>query len=245
MNAAKKMCLVCMDRTGSNMISSRLNTHPEIQFYNEVFHRQYVIFQDDRVNGDIDFVSRRDRNPEAFVGQIWAGAFESEPTRSATNGYGFKIFVNHNARALRFITNSDAKIIFLRRRNPLLRYSSFKIASVTGEWKSTKDKKSNKKVAFQPTEFRAYYQNYESLETLYEMTLTRWNRPYFQVYYEDIIKREEVWNDLVGYLGYAPADFKQSSLVRQNSSDVLGRFSNPEVVEEFVAKLGAYDWLTE
>ena len=44
---------------------------------------------------------------------------------------------------------------------------------------------------------------------------------------------------------YAPEEFAESRLVKQNSSDILERFTNPEAVREFVASVGRYDWLKE
>lgn len=235
-----------MDRTGSNMITSRLNTHPRIEFYNELFHREYVIFQDKRVSGDPEVVARRDRDPSSFISQVWNGAYEPKEKREQLEAVGFKLFLNHNAEALRYVTNSDSKIVLLRRRNALSRFSSFKIAAQTGKWKATSSKGVKRSlVDFRETEFRAYHQNYLSLETLYEMVLNRWNRPYFSVWYEDFISSSEVWNDLVRFVGFEPNDFGDSPLIKQNSSDILSRFSNPDDVKKFVAKVDRYDWLKE
>lgn len=249
----KKLCLVCMDRTGSNMLSSRLNTHPEIIFYNEIFHRQYIIFHDDRVSSAENNIFERDNYPAAFVERVWSGGFEPKEVREKTSAIGFKIFLNHNSHALRHITNADSKIIFLRRRNALSRFSSFKIAQKTGEWKKFEDSKSSlkkdkaetKKVHFYPAEFRAYYQNYMSLETLYEMTLTRWARPFFNVYYEDLISQPQVWQDIAGFLDYNLQDFGETPLKKQNTKNILERFSNPDDVRLFIEMSGHYDWLTE
>lgn len=235
-----------MDRTGSNLISSRLDTHKNIVFYNELFHRQYAIFHDDRVASGAELIARRDRSPAAFVSSIWNGEYEPKEKRDDIHGIGFKIFLNHNAEALRYIINSNAKIIFLRRRNAFARFSSFKIAAATNEWKSTGSKENKSfKVDFRPEEFRAYMQNYLSLETLFEMTLTRWNRNYFDAWYEDITSQPVAWEKMVNYLGFDPKDFSESSLVKQNTSNVLSRFSNPEAVEKFAADINRYDWLSE
>ncbi|PID95761.1 MAG: hypothetical protein CSA85_00715 [Alphaproteobacteria bacterium] len=243
----KKMCLICMDRTGSNMISSRLNTHPRIRFYNELFHRQYVIFQDDRVNGSVEMVSKRDRDPAAFISQVWSGGYEPSEDLENIDGIGFKLFINHNAEALRYVVNTNAKLIFLRRRNPLLRFSSFKIAVRTGEWKRNEANgeapAKKAKVKFHAPEFRAYMNNFQTLETLLEMTLNRWNRKYFNVWYEDFVQQDIVWKNLVRYLGYDVADFGESPLLKQNTDDVAARFSNPDDVREYVEQMKRYDWL--
>lgn len=242
----RKMCLLCMDRTGSNMISSRLNTHPEIVFYNEIFHRQYIIFQDDRVVGDKGAVARRDKDPAAFVSRVWNGECEPADKRAGLTGVGFKLFLSHNADALRYVVNSDAALVWLRRRNPLSRFSSFKIAAATNEWKLTNGGPAKKAtVPFHAAEFRAYVENYRSLEALAEMVMNRWNRAHFPIWYEDFVRSPQVWDDMVGFLGYDPAAFGQSPLRKQNSSDLLERFSNPEAVQEYVASVGRYDWLTE
>lgn len=244
--AIQKICLVCMDRTGSNMISSRLDTHPNLIFYNEVFHRQYIIFHDQRVAANADQIAARDRDPASFISRLWSGSYEPAETRGSIRGIGFKLFLNHNADALRHVINSDAKIIFLQRRNPLARYSSFRIAAVTGEWKTKNAAKGKtQNVPFRADEFRSYVQNYLSLETLFKMTLTRWGREHFSFFYEDFMASPQVWDDLVAYLGFSPENFSQSPLVKQNSKDILKRFNNPDDVRKFVAAVGHYEWLTE
>jgi LPS sulfotransferase NodH len=248
----QKVCLVCMDRTGSNMLSSRLNTHQSIRFYNEVFHRQYVIFADDRMNGSNEMIARRDTAPAAFISQMWNGGFEPEATRDQIRSIGFKLFLNHNADALRYVINSDCKLIFLRRRNALSRFSSFKIAAASGAWKVKKsDVEANKGVPkktlvnFNATEFRAYMQNYLSLEMMFEMLLNRWNRNCFNIWYEDLVTQPRVWDDLVVSLGYKPTEFGETSLIKQNNRDILARFSNPQDVSDYVASINRYEWLTE
>lgn len=244
-NKFEKICLICMDRTGSNMVSQRLNTHPEVIFYNEVFHRQHVIFHDNRLNGDQSLLAARDTKPAAFVSQMWAGAYEAKEALQGVRSIGFKLFLNHNAEALKYVVNSDAKLIFLRRRNPLSRFSSFKIATATGEWKSTVMSKPKKTVQFHAAEFRAYIQNFTSLETLFEMVANRWNRPFFDLWYEDLVKQPQVWNDMCKYIGYPGDEFGASPIVKQNSSDVLSRFSNPDDVRDYVSQVGKYEWLSE
>lgn len=245
MTNIQKLCLVCMDRTGSNMISDRLNTHPAITFYNEVFHRHYIIFNDNRMAENPELIARRDRNPSAFVSQLWSGDYEPADDRPSIKAIGFKLFLNHNAEALKYVTNSDAKIVFLRRRNALCRFSSFKIATETKVWKTSEKSSKAHKILFNADEFRAYMQNYLSLETMYEMVLNRWNRAYIPIWYEDIVRNVGAWKHLTDYLGFDIDDFGESPLVKQNSSDVLSRFRNPQLVEEYARKIGKAEWLTE
>ena len=191
-------------------------------------------------------IARRDRDPAAFISSIWRGEFEPKAQQENLRGVGFKLFLNHNAEALRYIINSDARIVFLRRRNALARYSSFKIAGASGEWKSTeKTPKQKLTVNFYPAEFRAYVQNFLSLESMFAMVMNRWNRNYFDAWYEDISSRSEVWDQMVRHLGYEPEEFGQTALVKQNTSDVLARFSNPDEVTQFMVDIDRRDWLTE
>lgn len=241
----QKACLLSMDRTGSNMLSDRLNSHPEICFYNELFHRQYAIFDDTRVNSDDDLLASRDKHPSSFISRAWAGEFEPEECREGLKMIGFKLFLNHNGEALAHVIRSDAKIVFLRRRNALARFTSFKIASKTNQWKSKIGLSNRATFKFIAPEFRAYMQNFLALEALTEMTLTRWNRSYVNIWYEDIVKIPQVWEDLTKHLGFNADDFKEASLVKQNSSDILSRVSNPEDLKRFVSQIDRYDWLAD
>lgn len=245
--APQKLCLLCMDRTGSNFLSSMLETHPKIKFYNEVFHRQYIIFADDRVVANPKMLTRRDRAPEAFVSQLWNGEFEPKEARGNYDAFGFKLFLNHNARALKHVINSDAKIILLKRRNHLARFSSFKIAAKTGVWKSSEGQKAPQitKLAFNENEFRAYIETFRNLEMMFEMIAQRWNRDYLSVEYEDFFAQKDVRENMVRYIGFDSDMLTMPSLQKQNTKDVVSRFSNRDEVMTYLHNTGNESWAQE
>lgn len=238
----KNFSLICMERTGSNFISEYLDSSKELRVYNELFHRSMIIFDDGRISESPQLLSNRDQNPEAFLSRVWNGEFESEELRKQYSGFGFKIFLNHNARALKYIVNRGNKIVYLTRRSALSRFSSFKIAEKTGEWKTRKGqdakKKKIEKIEFFPSEFRAYYQNYRTLETLFEMTLTRWNVSYHPIVYEDFFSQEVARKGIAEYLQIDSSSLKEPDLKQQNTADTIDRFSNPEEVVKFMTENG-------
>ncbi len=144
-----KFIILGTGRTGSNMLVSALNTHPNGIVYGEIFNntrynrigfnnknRPYISFRKAlkiRVNNPISFL-------EDYIFRIF-------PAKTAA--VGFKLFYWHchedNWRCIWDYMNSmqGLKIIHIKRRNMLKTFLSLKIAQRTKQWSQIKEK--NKK----------------------------------------------------------------------------------------------------
>lgn len=133
-----KFILLSKPRSGSTLVVSSLNSHPNIVCYGETFlenecHFDYFPFFP--ANNDQSILYLRDKNPikflKAFIYRKYLPNFTS---------VGFKLFYFQNFTEIypslgKFILkNKDIHIIHLIRRNSLKCLISHKIAELTNQW---------------------------------------------------------------------------------------------------------------
>jgi hypothetical protein len=125
-----RFVILAAPRTGSNLLCTLLNSHPEILCHHEIFNPQGIFtalgFHDD----SIDRVSlrQRDRDPILFLDRIWQ-------TRQGHGCIGFKSTRGQNEVVLKeMLEDPNVKKIVLRRLNRIKTYVSEKIAQATQQW---------------------------------------------------------------------------------------------------------------
>jgi riboflavin biosynthesis pyrimidine reductase/LPS sulfotransferase NodH len=129
---AVRFAIIAAPRTGSNMLCTMLNAHPEILCHHEIFNPAGIHYALDHRGGqfDIGSAAERDRYPETFLRKV----FEH---RCGRNAVGFKINRGQNEAAFRHVlTDGGIKKIILRRRNQVKTFVSELIAERTGQWES-------------------------------------------------------------------------------------------------------------
>ena len=145
----------------------------------------------------------------------------------------FKLFWYHNKRIMRHVIADDRyRIIALVRRNKLEQYSSRKIAMKTGQWALLGRKSKQTRVDFNLAEFQRYLRQMKAGEA--NMVEMLRQREHFFLYYEEVAERigelaEWLKLDTDSLLADGP-----KVLQKQNSTNVLERFSNPDTVRELL-----------
>lgn len=117
-------------RTGSTLLSSSLDLHPEIRCYGEVFH------PDDFDDNQLDQTDRHQLNGRAVIRHIFGDPDE----QGRAVGFRAMIFLplssalqwNDAWQALGDV--DDLKVIHLSRRNRLAQYASMLVAEQTRTW---------------------------------------------------------------------------------------------------------------
>ena len=114
-------------RTGSNFLESNLNSFDGLTCYGEAYNPHFIGYPS---KNDLLGVTQamRDADPLCVINKII----------EKTDGLpGFRLFHNHDARAIDHCIPDPkcAKIILTR--NPLESYVSWKIAQQTNQWKLT------------------------------------------------------------------------------------------------------------
>ncbi len=126
----RKFVILAVPRTGSNLLCTLLNSHPEILCHHEVFNPDGIFTAVTHRDRDLGLgtVCERDAAPLEFLEKVWA-------TGQGYGCVGFKWTRRQNENVLAAVVQ-DAGIrkIVLRRRNRIKTYVSDKIAQQTQQW---------------------------------------------------------------------------------------------------------------
>lgn len=213
----RKAVIICHARTGSNMLISLLNSHPNALFGGELF----------------DFLKDRTSN------SIWSNHFRKYP--KSVKVLGFKLFYAHPFDGERdvwdYIKNDKSiLIIHLGRKNLFRSYVSFQIAEKTKKWHesiNTKDLPNDKKVSINIDGFYEYFdaieQQIKSVQEQFSNT-----HKYIEITYEDLlVDRQSVVDRLIALMGIAK--FKVTTkMIRQNAEPLHQLVTNfEEVTKKF------------
>jgi riboflavin biosynthesis pyrimidine reductase/LPS sulfotransferase NodH len=126
-----RFVVIAAPRTGSNMLCSLLNKHPEILCHHEIFNPEGIHYALDHRAGEIDLGTSRDRDrqPENFLDRMWEH-------RCGRPVVGFKLNRGQNEILGKVLEDRGVRKIILTRRNRVRAFVSEMIARQTGEWET-------------------------------------------------------------------------------------------------------------
>ena len=247
-----RFVVIAATRTGSSHFISLLGGHPDVLVNGNVFDARdenalYVFWPGNEPTRDLkrELIALRRADPEAFLEEIFSTNFGRAHT-------GFKIFEDENNDILdRLLDDPVIGKIVLYRRNVLARFSSALIARETKKYSRREWQKvgESPKVAFAERAFVKYQRKYVKF---YEAIVDRLNesgQAFYFLNYEDINEPRCMLN-VINFIG---ADCRKEmsrsaqarQLVKQNSPDILSRFSNPGDVVSFLEKHDLLHWMHE
>jgi hypothetical protein len=243
-----RFAVIASSRTGSSAFTESLNRRPDILCNGEIFHPQQVKVrwskQELTLKVHKELLELRERDPNAFLERIYA-------TNYGRVHVGFKIFGKHNPAVLKkLVKDRGVKKIVQFRRNVLAKYSSMQLAAATGEWGRTgptteKTGGTKEKVLFDPQHFWAFCQEYLKFYRDILQELEETNQGYHFINYEEI-NNPEFFRAAVRFIGGDTTNIKlATTMVKQNSTHILSRFSNPNDVREFLKANGLLHWSHE
>lgn len=126
----RRFVILAVPRTGSNLLCTLLNSHPQILCHHEVFNPQGV-FTALGYRGDgltLESLQQRDNDPLGFLQRVWQTGLED-------GCVGFKWTRGQNQDVLNnVVEDGSIKKIVLRRRNRIKTYVSELIAQETQQW---------------------------------------------------------------------------------------------------------------
>lgn len=196
---AVRFAIVAAPRTGSNMLCTMLNAHPEILCHHEIFNPAGIHYALDHRDGQFELgsMAERDRYPTAFLRRV----FEH---RCGRNAVGFKINRGQNEIAFhQVLTDAGIRKIILRRRNRVKTFVSELIAERTGQWESyefSDFSQPSPAVEIDVTKLREYLaatgDYYAGIENLLHST----DQEVLHVAYEDLNSTGEQWR-ILDFLG--------------------------------------------
>jgi LPS sulfotransferase NodH len=242
---AVRFVMIGSERTGTNLLSGLLDSHPDCTVGNEVFNRFYEdpreipwdIFGDDE---RIRLNKIRSTNAFDFVNALYEGAFD--------RGYkvaGFKFMYGHAVEHAdvrdRLLEDPDVKIIHVRRRNLFRRLVSERQALVSGVWAQDANTPKTAVPAVQIPinemiwDFTEKERNIQFYNNVFE------NRNnVIEVHYEDISTRpQSVANRVARFLGLSVRDNLEIRFRKTGAESMRNAVSNHG---DLKARLGT--WLS-
>ncbi len=210
-------------RTGSNLLEANLNAFQSFECHGEAFNPAFIGYPNRTEILGITQATR-EADPARLIDTI--------KTRSAGMG-GFRLFHNHDARALDICLTDPrcAKIILTR--NPAESYVSWKIAQETGQWKLTNVKRrKDAKAHFDPVEFDRHIAALQSFQVDVLNRLQKSGQTAFYISYEDL-NDLDIINGIARYLG---------SDERLEALDSALKIQNPQPL---AAKVANFDEMTQ
>ena len=206
-------------RTGSSLLWSYLNSHPDILCMRGVFGSTNKInfgkyYQDlDEEVISPELVRERNKHPVQFIEK-----YVFKPYSKPYNAVGFKFFYNHNRHLIDkdavidyFIKNQDIKFIHLKRRNLLATLYSYKKSLAQNKWTTSN---SDFQIQLSIVECEGYFHEIKRQQERFDNLFA--DRT-LQIIYEDLIVRTyKILSDIQEFVGVSPANLLTDMVKNEN-----------------------------
>lgn len=230
-----KFVIVYTSRTGSNFLSSTLDSHPQILCHHELFNAGGIHgslgCEQQGIDLELGTVEDRDRNPWRFLNTV----FQRTLGHSTV---GFKLAAHENKPVLvSVLLNRRIRKIVLRRDNLLDTFVSNLIAEHTGQWiqktHAAAAAGGRPKVHVEPAAFRRYVRKMTFLYGGVRRMLAMTGQIWVDFEYNEI-RDEGRMRELLAFLGVEATTDLTSSTRRQNPSPQRDKIRN---YDELAAEL--------
>jgi len=241
----QRFVLLAAQRTGSNMLVSVLDSHPQVRCHGELLRKRSNAREGEvgvaRQLADRRFRDHayRQRRPLAFLKAVFA--LDPEPPF-----IGFKLMLSQSRRLRRrLIADESVRKVLLFRENLLAAHSSDLIAAATGQGTAAVGQPLQRaQVAFSPDAFEDFRQRRSRNESRLREELRASGQTFLELEYLDATTRDGQLRALE-FIGADTALPFEAGTQKRNPSDILARFSNPETVAAHLASIGLERWARE
>ncbi len=222
-----------------------MNSKGAIRCHAEVFHpnKVFVSLPEVKASPELREMLKRERaaDPIGFLERLYeAGA--------GFKAVGFKLFPGQNDQVMEHVIRDPAiRKIVLYRDNVLAVYSSNLIANATGRFSGMDvgPQAMEVKVEFDPVGFAAFHDRYVRRGHHMFEAVSSCGQICHPVEYTQL-SEPALTAGIAAFLGLDPSTINRSPRpLKQNSSDILSRFSNPEAAHDFLAERDLLGWAYE
>jgi hypothetical protein len=231
-----RFVVLAAPRSGSNMLCSLLNSHPQVLCHHEIFNPGGIYYALPlRQNGfSIGTLEDRDADPLTFLERVWA-------TPLGRAAVGFKMTCRQNPAVFRrVLDDKGVRKIVLRRRNRVKALVSTLVAERTGVWEAYREAdvpRCRPKVRVTPQALREHVRADDAYYAEIDGVLRLTAQTYLRVAYERLGTPDERVR-VLRFLGVRPDSAQQAAAmtaasVKQNPPDLR------EVVENFAELLAS------
>jgi LPS sulfotransferase NodH len=246
MSTGTRFVVLAAPRTGSNLLCTLLNSHPDVLCHHELFNPNGIFYALEYRDGSLDLGSMeaRDREPFAFLQRVW-----DHPLGASC--VGFKMTRGQDAAIMQgLIEDSGVLKILLHRRNRLKTFISEQLALQTDRWEVyAKDELAieTPQLHVDVGAFKAHCELNESYYQDIRHALRSGRQHWIETAYEDILAESEHVR-LLEFLGVEATDarLKQAS-VKQSDRDLRTHIENFQELErafkgsDYLAELYDYE----
>lgn len=242
MSTGTRFIILAAPRTGSNLLCTLLNSHPEVLCHHELFNPNGIFYALDCRDGSLDLgsMAERDRVPFGFLQRVW------ENQRGASC-VGFKMTRGQNDAVMQHLVGDSGVLkIVLHRKNRLKTFVSELVARQTGQWEAyawDEVVTDTPKVRVDVESLKAHSDLNERFYDDIRHSLHTKHQACIEMSYEDIFSRSEQVR-LLGFLGVEATEVRLAhSSVKQNDSDLRNLVENFHELElamegsEYLAEL--------
>ncbi|KJZ19358.1 sulfotransferase family 2 domain-containing protein [Loktanella sp. S4079] len=218
-------------RTGSNFLEANLNAVDGLTCHGEAFNPAFIGYpKNDTLLGMT--YAQRETDPEALIEKI----------RASDGLNGFRLFHDHDHRALDIVLADPRCAKVILNRNPLDSYVSWKAARATGQWKLTNATHSKfTEVQFDQAEFETQLEILQKFQRDVQHRLQTTGQTGFYIGYDDL-RDVDVMNGLLRFIGAdARIDSLDKKLKKQNPEPLEKRVQNFSEMREALRDLDRFD----
>jgi LPS sulfotransferase NodH len=242
-----KFVIVTNQRSGSNMLVSMLNEHPDIKCFGELMRATPRWMKKKGYRGALKVLEKVDPvfkddsyrfgHPDDFVHAVFETSTESKKL------YGFKLHLGQHPEYLfQLLRNPEWKVVLLERENKLAQFSSRKISEVTGQGNAPKGTKVIRAtVDFSGREFKKFLNKETKSWNEVKNELGLSERDSFQIFYTQLLAKQPIM-EMLAYLGVDSVVSLEPGTEKRNPSDILSRFTNREAAATEIEKMNLTDW---
>ena len=241
MSTGTRFVILAAPRTGSNLLCTLLNSHPDVLCHHELFNPNGIFYALEYRDGSLDFGSMeaRNREPFAFLQRVWGHP-------QGATCVGFKMTRGQDTAVVQsLIEDASVLKILLYRRNRLKTFISEQLARQTDRWEVySKDELATDrgKLHVDIEAFRAHCELNERYYQDIEDALRASEQPWISTVYEDILTEPEHAR-LLEFLGVEATDTQLTQAsVKQSDRDLRTHIEN---FQELELALDGSEYLTE
>ena len=214
---AERFVILAAPRTGSNLLCTLLNSHPDILCHHELFNPGGILLAIDQRDGPFGLgtVAERDADPVSFLDRVW----KLDLGRRIV---GFKMTHGQEGAAMdAVVADAAVKKIVLRRRNRVKTYVSELVSLELDQWEVYTESEllARPRVTVDP---KLLDENIARNERFYSdlvATLDGRGQEHAEVEYEDL-GRSDTHQRLLASLGLRTTVRLHAGTVKQNPRDL-------------------------
>jgi hypothetical protein len=243
----RTFALLGLPRTGTTYLRTLLSSHPEVVCHGEILDPDKWANHFERLRALVGDELGPEATAERFRPDNWRRLVGLLPRLQPEKPVvGFKHMINIEEVALaEIVAEPSMPKILIWRDNLLASFSSALINRERGRAHvRTGDPIEAKRVRFDPAIFARYVAKRDRAFELCRRALEGAAAPFVVIEYRDL-GRATALEAICATIGVDRERLGASSLAKQNSDDILSRFSEPDRVAQSLEALGRPDWAFE